>query len=669
MTPPPPFGSAGRSRLPTPARTSPGRGLASAGLVTALLFGISGACLTAQGTGPVGAGRLWGEVSRHSIPGGPESWVVELSAPGPVGVALVLPWGGGSARTRELARRIEGECPGESPVPGAGPDYEILSLAPPAGEVVSALECVGRIVAAQQHPSSVEVAGSPGSYSPDAEAYRSASGVLMANLYAPAPVPGGSLGGPDRRRYPRVVSHIVVVGSGDLRRVARLAETGMGGAWPPLPNGDDGSDAGAGGPSEPSEPVPRPPVSTEVLLLDRPGEVSAELRVGQLILPGTHPDWTALVVAREILADRLRGGPWAFAELLRVRGPGAFIAGSRLPSDATGAALDRLVAEVEGLRDRLLPPEEVDSATARLLAAFRDATATPIQVANELARVAALGLGPEAVLGYPERIATVTPETVRRAVREHLDPARFLIAAAGDGPVLTAALARFGPVRSVRPPPPPEDWPGLDFRGEVLVPRVSHYRVRVGGREVGTARREVVRLSGDTIWLRSSARVGESDLRQSMTATLPGFDFVEGTTTVGDDAIGSLRREGGRLVGTRPEGGRVDLPLPAGTVVSDLLEPALWASDLEPGSSYRVSVTSPDGGRVEWAAVQVVGQESVTVPAGTFETLRVEITGPELLTLWLRRESPHRTIRLLGGNGVVLELVGEEPPEGRDDVR
>jgi hypothetical protein len=186
---------------------------------------------------------------------------------------------------------------------------------------------------------------------------------------------------------------------------------------------------------------------------------------------------------------------------------------------------------------------------------------------------------------------------------------------------------------------------------------------------VGTARREVVRVSGDTIWLRSNARVGEGELRQSLTATLPGLDFLEGTTMAGGDAAGSLRRDGDRLVGTRTDGGRVDLPIPGGTVVSDLLEPALWGSALEPGSSYRVSVTAPDGGRVEWAAVQVAGLESVTVPAGTFETLRVEITGPELLTLWLRRESPHRTVRLLGPNGVVLELVTEEAPEARDDDR
>jgi hypothetical protein len=144
---------------------------------------------------------------------------------------------------------------------------------------------------------------------------------------------------------------------------------------------------------------------------------------------------------------------------------------------------------------------------------------------------------------------------------------------------------------------------------------------------------------------------------------------VRGTTAAGGEAKGALRSEGGRLVGTRPDGESVELVVPPGAVVSDLLEPVLWASELKPGANHRVPVTTADGERVTWAAVRVAGPETVTVPAGTVETLRVEVTGPEFLTLWLRRDPPHRTVRLLGGNGVVLELQEEGPPDEEAGAR
>ena len=116
-------------------------------------------------------------------------------------------------------------------------------------------------------------------------------------------------------------------------------------------------------------------------------------------------------------------------------------------------------------------------------------------------------------------------------------------------------------------------------------------------------------------------------------------------------------------MGTGPAGISVELVVPDGTVVADLLEPTLWASTLVVGGNHRIPVSTPSGDAVEWAAVQVLGRETIEVPAGSFETLRVVVTGPEILTLWLRVGRPHRTVRLLGANGVVLELM-EEDGEG-----
>lgn len=641
-------------------------------VMMSLLLGLPG-----SGTGGALMGQVRaseggpGEVARLRIQGGPELWVAERPGEGPAGITFVLPGdadgGGGRGILEALVTGLGATCPGPPPVLGAGADYETLSFAVAPGQVDTVLGCLDGLFArgadrgAAGSPTDGSSEGEQAPQAQDLQAYRTASGALLATLYAPAPVPGGSLGGgPGDRGVPRGPSHVIVVGPVNGVRVERSAEA----AFATDEGRSSPQDGGESSDSAATAPVPSPPVSTEVLILDRPGQSLAELRAGQLVLPGDHPDWAALVVAREILADRLQGGPWAFAELLRVRGPGAFIAGSNLPLDVVPDALDLLWSELESLRDRLAEPAELATATRRLAGSFTEATGGAPALAQELARVAALGLGPEAVAEYPARLAALTPDAVRRAARAHLDPSSLLIAVAGDGAALSRALARFGPVRAVVPPPPPTEWPGLTVDGSVLRPWIGRYRVRIGGREVGTAEREVVRVTEDRIWLRTAASIGDGELTQEMQATLPGLAFAVGTSLRGGQSAGTLRREGDRLVGTGPVGAPVELVVPTGTVVADLLEPTLWASTLAVGGSYRIPVSTPSGDAVEWAAVQVLGRETVDVPAGTYETLRVVVTGPEILTLWLDVERPHRTVRLLGANGVVLELVEEDDGGG-----
>lgn len=667
MTPSPASGSL----RPQPIRRV-GRGFRlAATAVVVVLLGVPGTpmggALEGQET-PAGSN----EVTRVSIQGGPELWVAERPGEGSVGVTVVLPGGtgggGGHDALETFAAGMGIGCAGFPPVLGAGADYEILSLTVTPRELSAAMGCLeGLFPGAADSDSAPESRVEGGrdlqtSAVPDLQAYRTASGVLLTTLYAPASVPGGSLGGASGAGRSPPPSHVIVVGPVNGAQVERSVEAAF---------GDDSHAPGEEWAPDPaaSALVPSPPVSTEVLVLERPGQSLVDLRVGQLVLPGDHPDWAALVVAREILADRLQSGPWAFAELLRVRGPGAFIAGSRLPLDVVPEALDLLWSELEALRDRLPTPEELRTATSRLAGSFAVATSGAPALAQELARVAALGLGPEAVEGYSDRLAALTPDAVRRAAREHLDPRSLLVAVAGDGTALSRTLDRFGPVRRVAPPAPPADWPGLTVEGRVLRPWIGRYRVRIGGRDVGTAEREVVRVTEDRVWLRSVARIGEGEVTQEMEATLPGLAFAAGRSRRDGRPAGTLRREGDRLVGTGGSGASVELVAPTGTVVADLLEPTLWASALAVGGNHRIPVSTPGRDLVEWAAVQVLGRETINVPAGTFETLRVVITGPEILTLWLEAERPHRTVRLVGANGVVLDLVEVDDEGGRDSGR
>ena len=55
--------------------------------------------------------------------------------------------------------------------------------------------------------------------------------------------------------------------------------------------------------------------------------------------------------------------------------------------------------------------------------------------------------------------------------------------------------------------------------------------------------------------------------------------------------------------------------------------------------------------------LSVAGTESVTVPAGTFQAYRVEVTGgPTPVTYWVEQAAPHRLLKLQPA-GTPLEVV------------
>ncbi len=619
-------------------------------MVLATLSGLPGAV---GGQGLPGE-ALPGAVATRTLPGGSHLWILPM--PGARESALDLVFAGGALvpGMDSSATGPTGLCARGAPVLRPGPDYQVLSL---RGDLPDLLSCLSAVGAPSGEPG--ERRASPGEVV-DAGARSSsgdtswegglpptAVGAVLEALYGP----GGLDPLPDPAIAPGGPTHVVLVGDVDVDVAAREVAEAL-----RLP--------GPGGPPERPEGSRPAPVATEVLLLDRPGLPVAELQVGELLLPGDHADWPALVVGRELLARRLAGpgpeGAWGYVELVRLRGTGAFLAGSRLPTSSAAQAVSALMEAVSAVRDRLSPADAVAAVVDSMGRDFAATVRSPDGAAAQLARVAGLGLEPESLETYPARLAAIDPETVRRAMRSHLDPARFVVVAAGDAGPLSRELAVFGPVRRVETPEPPTSWPRLVVDGGALPPTVLTYRVTVGTREVGRAVRTVDPHPPDSVRITSRAELGDGRAEQAITGTLPGLEFGSGTSAGPGRRSGRLRRERDRLVGTLPGGVRVDLELPPGTVVADLLEPSLWAAELEPDGRYRVPVTTRDGSAVRWAAVRVAASDTVTVPAGTFETLRVEVTGPESMTLWLLPDAPHLTVRLAAPTGVVLELTERE---------
>jgi hypothetical protein len=95
----------------------------------------------------------------------------------------------------------------------------------------------------------------------------------------------------------------------------------------------------------------------------------------------------------------------------------------------------------------------------------------------------------------------------------------------------------------------------------------------------------------------------------------------------------------------------IDAPLAAGVVDDNVLMTLIPAIDWTATTDVVVPVFHSGQNSSAAMRLRVTGTESVTVPAGTFETFRVESSGDRVpFILFVESAAPHRLVR--------VEIVG-----------
>ncbi len=213
------------------------------------------------------------------------------------------------------------------------------------------------------------------------------------------------------------------------------------------------------------------------------------------------------------------------------------------------------------------------------------------------------------------------------------------------------------------------------------------YEVRYGGDDLGALQVIYERTGDDGLRVREavSGVLGDEVTTYVMAADLrpvsarregrlarasAALDLSYGDGRVSGEA--TLRADSARP-GQRPGDTRriaVDREIPAGVLDSNMLVAALLASPMATGDTLRYPLFRPGRGVVE-ARARVAAAETVEVPAGTFETYRLELaTDQGEFAMWVTRETPRVLVRqTFRGRpvAVALRAVGpERPPPGAD---
>jgi uncharacterized protein DUF3108 len=203
-----------------------------------------------------------------------------------------------------------------------------------------------------------------------------------------------------------------------------------------------------------------------------------------------------------------------------------------------------------------------------------------------------------------------------------------------------------------------------------LVSRSDSSRVLAQGNPIGATVSAVRRTTDSLVYTERSA-LGDA-FEQVTTIVLDPRDasvkdVVQTITQQGKKAETRLTYGNGRVkgrgAGPQPDGGvkefAIDTAVAAGTYDASAVPLVAPALPLAPGRRFTLSFFSSDESAIKVLTFEVGAPESVTVPAGTFQAYRVEVSGSRIpFVLYVSTATPRRIVKTeFVGQPFIVELV------------
>jgi zinc protease len=436
--------------------------------------------------------------------------------------------------------------------------------------------------------------------------------------------------------------------------------------------------------------------ATDILLVHKPGAVQSNILAGFTFINPRDPAVYPLTLMNKILGGgtdaRLflilrEQKSWtygAYARFTRPKGMGMFMANAEVRTPVTDSALAEMMHQLDRLRTEVPADSEMTSAKNYLVGNFPLTIQTPEQIANAVASARLLGLPDDYVPRFRDRLAAVTSEELGAADRRFLTTDKMVIVVVGDGTKILGGLKRLGTVRIVDVEGKPMAESDLTVapssvswvRDRMVTGSVA-FRVLVQGNAMGQAGQTIERANErgrDVLRLTSNTSIG-SFVQQNDTITIDAATYAPISIRQGGSAGGQavtlhLDYAGGHVAGhahvPRRGGVRdadVDTTLAPGTLDANQVEALLTALPLASGARWTLSAYDGGEGVVRSLVISVAGEDSVTVPAGSFACWKVEMAGGQLpINFYITKAAPYLLVKYeLVGPPVVFELTAHNP--------
>ena len=198
--------------------------------------------------------------------------------------------------------------------------------------------------------------------------------------------------------------------------------------------------------------APGPP-SARLVLVDRPGAVQSELRVGHVAATRRTPDYHALQVLNMVLGGQFvsrlnlslreeKGYTYGVRTAFDCRrAPGPFAMQSSVQAGATVEVLQEVFAHMEAIgRERPVTPRELDGARAALTRGFPRGFETAGQVARGIGRLVLHRLPEDYYDRFVTQVEAVEASEVTAAATAHLHADRAVAVIVGPADQIASGL-------------------------------------------------------------------------------------------------------------------------------------------------------------------------------------------------------------------------------------
>ncbi|MGH9522323.1 MAG: M16 family metallopeptidase [Terriglobales bacterium] len=181
-----------------------------------------------------------------------------------------------------------------------------------------------------------------------------------------------------------------------------------------------------------------------IVLVDKPGANQSALRIGEMGLARSNPDFVAVNVMNDILGGlfssrinlnlrEVHGYTYgAFTGFQFRRGAGPFMVGSMIRADATAPAITEVFKELDKMRATEPTAAEMNMAKESYVRGLTAIFETTQQTSGTMANLFVYDLPLNYYSELPKKIEAVTAADVQQMAEKYLHPDKMVIVIAGD---------------------------------------------------------------------------------------------------------------------------------------------------------------------------------------------------------------------------------------------